>query len=536
MSSADVRARPPLGPAGRPAWARPAPVAVWLATGLATAAFLLARLPVSDLQAAQARAAASRAGAGVTYWLGWFGGAVPGRYSVLSGWLGGLLGVRLVAAAAVLGIVGLGWLLLAGVPDRAGGLAAIAVAATATLWSGRVAFCLGGLVAMAGLCLLERGNPWAAGAVNVLAALLSPLAAAFAALGCSGWLAGQPAQRAGVLRYLAVSAAGLASLLWLFGTPGTTPFDTATMLKTAAILLLPQALPLPRPVRVTLGLALLGCLGAYLVPLGVGGNLTRFALTVMPPLVWATARGRRRWVLGCLAPAAGYAAILLGVDLTAASGPAGQAGYYAPLVHQVAGLPGRAGFRLEALDTPTHRSSAELVAVADLARGWDLQADAAANPLFYGGQPLTAASYDRWLRGNAVGWVAVPDDLNAHNRQEGRLIASGLPYLRPIWQDRHWRLYAVRSPAPIVPAPARLAAESGTSLTVAVPAAGTVELRVRPSKFLCVTGPGTGRLSSAGPELTALQVDRAGVYRISALSAPGWLGRRAGWAGSRGCD
>ena len=69
--------------------------------------------------------------------------------------------------------------------------------------------------------------------------------------------------------------------------------------------------------------------------------------------------------------------------------------------------------------------------VVPLARGWERQLDEKANPLFYDGRPLTADRYHRWLRNNAVRWVALPKaPLDYSAQAEARLLERGVPYLK----------------------------------------------------------------------------------------------------------
>src|SRR5581483_1195274 len=130
------------------------------------------------------------------------------------------------------------------------------------------------------------------------------------------------------------------------------------------------------------------------------------------------------------------------------------------------------------------------------ARGWDRQADMANNPIFYRQDALTANAYHAWLRDLAVGWVALPaDELDYASQREAHLINHGLPYLELIWSSRHWRLYRVRDPAPLV---------TGATVTAigpdrVVPRAArpeTVLLRVRWTPYLRAVGAG-GRPTGA---------------------------------------
>ena len=81
--------------------------------------------------------------------------------------------------------------------------------------------------------------------------------------------------------------------------------------------------------------------------------------------------------------------------------------------------------------THNHWEAAHLASVVPLARGWERQLDEKANPLFYDGRPLTAERYHRWLRDDAVRWVALPDaPLDYSAQAEARLLERGVPYLK----------------------------------------------------------------------------------------------------------
>jgi hypothetical protein len=502
-----------------------APLAV---TALGTGLFLLLRLPVSDLQAATVRADALDRGVGQTYWFSWFGGATPGRYSVITPWVTHLIGVPAAAACAVLAVVFLTGHLLAGFRYQLSATSLVAITALANLWSGRIAFCLGAAFALAGIMFLRRGLDWAAGTFSLIAILASPLAGAFVLLATSGLLFTGTAWRKAVWRQTLVAGLALLLLAAIFGVPGPTPFDRSTAVKVLVALLVLQLVRLPRHIRIGLLISTALCVCCYFLPIGVGGNLGRYALFVVPPVVWAFSSSPRRFVCLAVAPAVIYAAGLTAIDVRAATQASARSGYYDSLRAALSRQPGLASYRVEALDTPTHRSSAEVSRYANLARGWDLQADVSANPLFYGAEPLTPMSYRSWLDELAVAWVAVPDDLNAHNRAEAALIASGLPYLTETWHNRHWTLYSVRGAQPIVSAPASVISSSPAALLVDVPKSATVALRIRSSPYLRVAPvdgrPASAQLSRRGSLQVALTVDRPGIYSIAgAFSFSGLL-------------
>ena len=118
-----------------------------------------------------------------------------------------------------------------------------------------------------------------------------------------------------------------------------------------------------------------------------------------------------------------------------------------------------------------------------LARGWETQEDTALNlPLTQ--DPLDPITYKTWLDNNAVGYVALPS-FTAGPYPEYKLVASAAPsYLTRIWGDANWDLFRVANPTPIVAQPASVLALDQKSLTLRVPCACTLAVRVHWSRFL----------------------------------------------------
>ncbi len=187
-------------------------------------------------------------------------------------------------------------------------------------------------------------------------------------------------------------------------------------------------------------------------------------------------------------------------DVRTASGdPTVHAAYYAPLLAALEreGATGGAQGRLEIPFTRLHWESRWVAPAIPLARGWERQLDVERNAVFYAhrghdGAPLTAARYRAWLRENAIRWVALPDSrLDYSAKAEARLIARGLPYLRPVWRGAHWRLYEVAGAAPLATPPARVLSADVDGLTLAAPGPATVRL--------ASAGRPTGRSRKATP-------------------------------------
>ena len=515
---------PPLSLLTRPASTSPAaPPARSLApygplalTGLGVLVFLLVRLPVTDLNAADARAGAVRRGVGATYWFSWFGGTVPARYSVLTGVASSLIGVRLLAAVGVLSIAVLLPRLLIGSHRPVGATYLGVIAALSNLYSGRVAFCAGAALAVAAGLALRRQAPWPAGVLNLLAALVSGLPAVFLLLAVTGPVLTGQLRPTRIWPFLTLTAVGLTAPLLYFGAPGPLAFDGWTLTRVLVIVASALAVRPPAPVRWTLAVTLAGCLLLFVVPNSIGGNINRFACYLVPALLWAFCRQRRAVVVIAVLPALLYSAWMLGSDVHRGLQPSARPAYDAPLIAELASQPGMLNHRVEALDTSTHRPSADLAADYFLARGWESQSDAAANPIMYRG-PLTATRYRHWLDNLAVGWVAVPDDVNPADASEARLITTHPGYLHQVWRRGHWSLYAVRRPMPLVPPPATLVSRSPAALTIAVPRPITVTLRIRPSRYLRAVGsPGApGSITRLNATTVLVRLPSAGTYRIS---------------------
>jgi hypothetical protein len=149
-----------------------------------------------------------------------------------------------------------------------------------------------------------------------------------------------------------------------------------------------------------------------------------------------------------------------------------------------------------------------------VARGWERQLDTRFNELFYRG-PLTAASYRRWLDTLGVRYVALPDArLDFAGRKEGRLVRAGLDYLRPVWRGRHWRVFAVAAPAPLVGGDARLERLENDSYTVRAQRPGRALVRVRYSPYWAVES-GAACVERGPEDVTALTFPRPGPVRVT---------------------
>jgi hypothetical protein len=190
------------------------------------------------------------------------------------------------------------------------------------------------------------------------------------------------------------------------------------------------------------------------------------------------------------------------------------ASYYEPVERFLA----RAGgpVRVEVPLTRSHWEAALLAPSVSLARGWEKQLDERYDRVLLRGG-LTAASYERWLRANAVSYVALPDTpLDPSSAQEGRLIRGGLGYLQQVFASPHWRIYAVAGAAPLLEGPARLVSLGHNRVRLLAYAPGNLLLRVRYSRYLTLSL-GDGCVSEAPGGWTEVHARAPGPLTLRAL-------------------
>jgi hypothetical protein len=477
-------------------------------------AFMIVRPPVADLQAADARASAASRHVGLGYWLSWFGGSTPGQYSVLTPAVAAIIGVTTLAALATVAVALLARPLLTATPRRHGAAYLAVASALANLWCGRVPFAVSIAISLLGLPLLLRNRPVLGGLVNGFATFFSPLGPTFILLALAGPLITRKDWRPALVRFGIPSVIGLVLPSLYFGAPSPMPFPWTTLAWCVGIIAAVSLLRLPRYLQVSVWLSLAGVLIAFVVPTGMGSNISRYAFLVLPPIIWALARNPRRVVALALVPAFVYSGYLVLRDITAAAQPSAQQTYYAALRQELGTLPGINNHRVEVLDTTTHRASVELIPTVYLARGWETQNDATNNQIFYDVDLLNANSYRQWLDDNAVSWVAVPTAPGPPYQAEAALIHNGLGYLTPIWRDAQWTLYSVSQPQPIIPFPAHVVSSNETEVVFTLDRPAVLDLRLRPTKFVKI-------VTSTGAPAKVCLTSRSADQIQASLTTPG---------------
>jgi hypothetical protein len=479
--------RRPALPVGR--WPERLPIgdlAPALFAAVNAAAFFLVRPNVNDLWAARARASAVAHGVGLTYWFSWFGGgSTPGNYSVLTPYLSATIGTELVGALSAVAVTVLVTVAVRATRYPQPAAAVGALAAGINLWSGRVPFLLGTAFAIGVVIAVRHRNGLAAIALTLLSILASPVAGAFIAVALAGTFlttrtrAYRPVIAGAVCTVVLV----LGGVSLIFGAPGPEPFYLTLfvqLLLCLACLLMAGA---PDHLRTTIWVAAVVTVALWLYPNGLGSNFARFVWFGLPVAVVASSRRRLAVALVWIAPL-----LLLGADQTLsdlrrASQPVSSVSYYTPLANRLDRFPDLRKYRVEVVNHGAHTGYDALLSHAMLARGWEDQDDNALNKALYRA-PLDQVTYKIWLDNNAVGYVALPASSGGGNPEYDLVQAGRTRYLHLIWGNGDWQLFRVGNPTPVVGSPAAVLAHDQKSMTITVPCACTIVVRVRWSKFL----------------------------------------------------
>jgi hypothetical protein len=480
----------------------------------------------------------------------WYGGHHMGGYSLLYPPLAALAGTRLVGVVAGVAAVGLfamlarrmapsrttaalaSWLFLGGVMSN--------------VVIGRMPFTLGIALAV-GAWVCARHSRLAAALLSLASVWASPVAGVFlivaavamlAGAGRGGGEGGRPDRRTALALAGPAAAGGLAMAV-LFPEGGTDHFTAAAFWPMLLISLAAVALVDPsRRVAIWAAAIYIAVLvAAFVIPNSLGQNALRPGVVLGPALLVLFARPRApRLAIVAVAVALLYLQWLPAVRAVeeAHGDPSTAAAFHAEVLRFL-DMRARPGERLEVPLTRNHWEATYLAEHYPLARGWHRQLDRKVNPLFYDDdRPLTPERYKRWLRRNAVRWVALasaPLDFSAE--AERKLLLAGLPYLVLRHSSPNWRIWEVRGTEPPVSGAARLTTvgPAGFDLDAARP--GPVLVRQHGMPYWKVTV-GSGCVSEdAASGWTVVDVRRAGVVHVRAqFSAGAALGREPRCASS----
>jgi hypothetical protein len=509
------------------------------ATGLAAALVLIWLLVdprTPDLAAQVYRAGLFERGGFAVWDDHWYAGhALPG-YSLLFPGLAALVGLRTVAALSVLASAALFERLVLGVygPAARWGAVWFAVAAVGDIWLGRLTFALGVSFAVAAVLALARGRLRGAALLAALCAAASPVAGVLLGLAALTDVLARRSPRA-LLALVLPAAVVVVPLALLFGEGGFEPFPIRSFAAVAAVtLLFLWALPSGEHLLRTGGVVyVLACVLALVIHTPLGSNIERYAVLIAGSLLlcaWLRDPSQpgvaRRFSSGRSTLRLSIA--LVGIAVFTVWGPvretaavAGnestQASYYAPVVDFLARVeaPPAPPVRVEVPLTRSHWEAALLAPTVSLARGWEKQLDERYDGVLLL-KTLTAGAYDRWLHEEAVSYVALPDTpLDPSSAREGTLIKGGLPYLRLVFTSRHWRIYLVLDPTPLLAGPGALTSFSNDSFALRASAPGRFLVRIHYTRYWMITA-GSGCVSAAPGGWTAVTTSAAGVVGVAA--------------------
>jgi hypothetical protein len=479
---------------------------------------------------------------------GWYGGNFPLGYSVLFPPFAAILGVQVAAvASAVLATWSFDQVVRSYLGARPIGTWYFAVATLLPVAIGQWPFLAGEAAGLMAMVALQRGRKSLAIGLGVLAALFSPLAAAFLAMVCLAWAAYGAGRRGWMIATAAVSLGVILATGILF--PGTGPFPFPwTSLVVTELLCLTALTPLVQTTPVVRLGALLYAVAtffSFVVPNPLGGNAPRLAASIGVPLLacFLTAPGPAlsrlshptilRWIargksLSLSAPWR-VAAVALVIPFAVwqwapsqslvtspSQAPETQASFYKPLLNELAVVAPQP-VRIEVPPTLDHWEAAYVAPYVSLARGWERQLDTADNPLFYTDGALTASSYQAWLDSNGVTYVALPNvPLDYAAKAEAALLRSGaLTDLITVWSTSDWTLWRVAGSPGLVSGPATMTRLTEDHFTLQVSSPGPITVRVRYNKFWSVSA-GTACIWPATSGWTSIVAQSAGKIEVSA--------------------
>src|SRR3984957_5306578 len=219
---------------------------------------------------------------------GWYGGNFPLGYSVLFPVIGAVLGIKVASvAAAVLATWAFDRTVTAYFGSRPLGTWYFAVSTLLPVTIGQLPFLTGEAFGLAALVALRKGRRSLALVLGLLAALCSPLAAAFLAMVCLAWAGYGPGRRVWLIATAAVSLTVILVIGVLFPGTGPFPFPWQGLAITEALCLTALTPLVQTTPAVRLGALLYGAASffSFLVPNPLGGNAPRLAATIGVPLL-----------------------------------------------------------------------------------------------------------------------------------------------------------------------------------------------------------------------------------------------------------
>jgi hypothetical protein len=459
------------------------------------------------------------------YNLAWYGGMHPVSYSVVSPYLMSVLGVRTTMMIA--GTISAGLLTMVLIRSRsvknplwaalAGVFAFLCNAA-----SGRVTFGLGTVFALGAVAVVFcwpyrwRYKRWAkalcAAPLAALATMSSPVAGLFVGLIAAALFLQK--RRPGAWALGIAPSAVVAVSAWLFPFSGTQPmaFGSVILPFSYGVLVCVLVPKEWKTVRLTAGVYALGVVLVWLISSQIGTNISRLPMlfagvALVAALPYAVPRSRKWYAIALsIVVFTGWIGFKSVDDVVHTTPAASWARELAPLVNELQEVGAEKG-RVEVVPARSHREASALAPYVNLARGWNRQADMERNPLFYD-DTLNSANYHEWLERWAVHFVVLPKDApdGDGGERERQLVQRGMPYLKQVWGDANWQLFAVTDPAPLAEPNAVVERAEQGEWTLQVKQPGRILIRIPYSPWLSIVD-ADGK-SLKGPQETEASKER----------------------------
>jgi len=264
------------------------------------------------------------------------------------------------------------------------------------------------------------------------------------------------------------------------------------------------------------------CVVLFFVPNPVGGNITRLAgMVIGPAAAFVLLRANRKRALMLVAAPLLIFQLLpvIGAISSAAGDPSTKPRYYQGMLSFLTENQQPLG-RVEIPFTRDHWEAKYVAEKVPLARGWDRQVDLSRNAELYA--PLTAAAYHTWLFDNAVRFVALPDaPLDQGGQAEKALLRHPPAYLRPVYTNNQWHIWAVVGAAPLASGAATMTSLTPSSFTMNAAVGGVTFVRLRWSTYWHVDNNAPACVAPAGGGWTTVISFAPGTVKISARALPG---------------
>ncbi len=446
-------------------------------------------------------------------------------YSVLYYPLAAVLGINALAVASI-AVAAFAFALV--VVSQWGASARLSSRGFAAVWPGIILtasfpFALGLALALCAVSALQRRRRLLFSLLAVASAAASPLAFVFLVVLLAGLAIARRRHdlHFGAPAVVVVAAAAAEVLLFrLFPGGGRYPFDLFNLVMAVGFCLLGLAITWrverARPLAgifVAYGLA---CIGSYVVPSELGGNIARLRYAAVPiALLAVSLRGRRslRLAVPLLAVAFVWNGSLVANAERAGEDPASRPEFWRPAITFLRGHLGPS-YRVEAVDTAGHWPAVYLAdAGVPLVRGWYRQDDFPENAILY--DDFGARAYRGWLRRLGVRYVVLaraPSDYSAQAEQA--LLERGRSGLTVALRTANLTIFQVPAARPVAtgPAAARILRLEATRMLLRVGAPGRYRVAVRYSPYWLAT---RGCVSRGRDGMLAVTLPRAGVVGIS---------------------